>query len=70
MRSAIFSASVMLRMAMPAWLATEASRRLSLVEYGSSESRAPSTIPPCSSPSLEPRIGTMHSGCSGSNCVP
>ena len=54
-------------MAMPAWLATEASRRLSLVEYGSSESRGPSTATPCNWPSLEPRIGTRHSGCSGSN---
>ena len=31
---AIFSASVMLRMAMPAWLATDASKRLSMAEYG------------------------------------
>ena len=43
MVAAIFSAMVMLRMAMPAWLATDASSRLSLVEYGSSDNLGPST---------------------------
>ena len=38
----------MLRMAMPAWLATDASSRLSRAEYGSSDSRGPSTASPCS----------------------
>src|SRR5664280_1642878 len=41
MVAAIFSARVMLRMAIPAWLATEASRRLSLVEYGPPTISAP-----------------------------
>ena len=64
------SASEMLRIAIPAWLATDASSRLSRAEYGSSERRGPSTTSPCNSPSLDPRIGTRHSAPRFSSGVP